>query len=87
MSSTSDWRDRVKRDCQNPDHPFIQKWYWYDERHDSPKYCSSCSSHLIFVKIVLLSAVEKRATLYGDKVIKVSKAEAHKLIDEIYEDS
>ena len=77
--------------CQNPNHPFKQKWYWYEPSPNesqagyltSKKYCTSCASYLNMLKILLTAAMQPHPTLYGDAMIKTSKAQLKRLIDEI----
>lgn len=82
--------ERKKLICQNPNHPFRQKWYWYvpikgemshlaDER-----YCTSCASYLNMLKTVFkVLAFSPQATLYGEKFIKTDKEQLIQLIREL----
>lgn len=65
---------KTKLTCENPHHPFKQKWYWYDKdfmgASSSPHFCSSCAVHIEMIKSMLTVVLMPRETLYGDKMIK-----------------
>jgi hypothetical protein len=83
--------DRKKLICQNPNHPFKQKWYWYTPADKgeysnvphlhSEQYCVSCASYLNLLKTLLTVALMPSPTLYGDATIKTSKEQLKELVD------
>ena len=83
--------EREKLTCQNPNHPFQQKWYYYEPVEGqtqiaylhSRKYCTSCASYLNMLKTLLSAAMLPTPTLYGNAMIKTSKAQLKRLIDEL----
>lgn len=83
--------EREKLVCQNPSHPFKQKWYYYQPIDGgtlaghlvSRKYCTSCASHNNFLKTILSTLLQPNPTLYGNALISVSKNQLKKLIDEV----
>lgn len=85
-------RERVKKICQNPNHPFKQKWYWHIEMPEdsefaylyNDKYCSSCASFLNTLKTVIrVMGLEPKPTLYGEKFIVSDKEQIKQLVDEL----
>lgn len=82
--------EREKLTCQNPGHPFKQKWYYYEPVEgesqvaylNNRKYCTSCASHMNFLKNMLAALLQPQPTLYGNAIISVSKAQLKRLVDE-----
>ena len=82
---------RERLTCQNPNHPFKQKWYYYREGNEdskvaylnSRKYCVSCASYLNMLKTMLSAISLPQPTLYGDAIIKPTKAQLKRLVDEL----
>lgn len=83
--------DKEKLNCQNPNHPFQQKWYYYEPQAGqtqiaylhSRKYCVSCASYLNMLKTLLTAAMMPQPTLYGNAMIKTNKTQLKGLLDEI----
>lgn len=83
--------EREKLNCQNPNHPFKQKWYYYEEVAgesqvaylNSRKYCTSCASYLNMLKTLVTAAMMPQPTLYGNAMIKTSKAQLKRIVDEL----
>lgn len=83
--------EREKLTCQNPNHPFKQKYYYYTPVEgesqvaylNSRKYCTSCASYLNMLKTVLGAIMQPAPTLYGNALIKTSKTQMKRLIDEL----
>lgn len=83
--------EREKLTCQNPNHPFKQKWYWYTETSEdsqaahlkSREYCVSCASHMNMLKMLLSAIMMPQPTLYGNAMIKASKTQIKRLVDEL----
>lgn len=82
---------RTKKICQNPNHPFKQKWYWYEDTSsidiDDPDFCTSCMSYFKFLKSVLKAISQLPApTLYGDREILPTEAQMKHFIEEIFDE-
>ena len=61
-------KEGAKLICQNPNHPFKQKWYiWH--KGDDGVCCPSCAHHLKMVSTLVEAALEPRITLYGNRLI------------------
>lgn len=77
-----------KKICQNPLHPFKQKWYMYDpgfkSATSSPEYCSSCASRFDLVRMIIREAIMRPSpTLYGMQMLPVSADQVAKIAHEI----
>lgn len=83
--------DREKLVCQNPNHPFRQKWYYYEPADGesqiaylhSRKYCVSCASYLNMLSTLLRAAMMPQPSLYGNALIQTTKTQLKALIDEV----
>ncbi len=83
--------DKEKLTCQNPNHPFKQKHYYYEPVEgesqvaylNSRKYCTSCASYMNMLRTLLTAAMMPQPTLYGNAMIKTTKTQLKRLIDEL----
>lgn len=76
--------------CQYAGHPFKKKTYHYDNdglASSNPKYCSSCTSFLKFIKMMFGVAANPVGfeSLYGNRRIALTHEMAHDLIDEVFD--
>lgn len=78
---------KIKRICQNPYHPFRQKWYIYHEGSeiDSAAYCSSCNHYLKTIKMFLKATMEPTPSLYGGQLMRTTPEQIHELAKEVFD--
>lgn len=79
----------MKKVCQNPNHPFKQKWYEYHEGYSSPDLCSSCEHAFNTVRSMfraITMTAQESQTLYGYQKLTISDEQFHDLLAEALDD-
>lgn len=75
------------RKCTNPNHPFKQKTYkyYFGYESSSSEWCSSCASNMKFAAMMITVFLQPRETLYGNKMIQLTREQAKQLVDTYYD--